>query len=307
MDYHIGSLTICDICFDYVLNSELNNHKIKCKQDQINMFKKYSIGNQKPPLTSVQGEAILYAGKKSKIISKNVYLMVLAKYKFLGYTEDDLKTTVNYIQEKAPVIIHLNLDRVIKFLCNDTEYRNQFETGTSGGSLSHELRLKWEKTLFNGIYDKSKGYEKVKYGVLNITNNPEGTKSCYTYGDSYLVLKSEIKKRTTFVHGDSSRQDLHIVTFSYPVPILNFLDNCNNFKSKKGNRELTDVIDVATGRKQFTESHKYYIEAQIHGPVHLNTDIDVLMVNKRHKGDDYMLELLEEFSYEHNCKYQFIE
>src|SRR5207302_1794959 len=98
---------------------------------------------------------------------------------------------------------------------------NQFETNISGGCLSHPTRLQWEKTLFGGAYDLSEGYEKVKYGSLNITNNPLGNTACYGYGDSYLILRPDIKKRTTFVHGDSSRQDLHIVTFLYPVPILN--------------------------------------------------------------------------------------
>lgn len=139
MDHKKNLLTVCHICFNYVSSSEFNDHKAKCKKDEM-------------LLTLLQHEAIKYAEKKSKIISKNVYLMVLAKYKFLGYTEDDLKTTINYIKTLVPVIIHLNLDRVLSFLCIDAEYRNQFETGVNGGQLNKELRLLWEKTLFNGIY-----------------------------------------------------------------------------------------------------------------------------------------------------------
>lgn len=285
----------CNICFEMISEYDIDLHEIKCSEEQILLLKKYKIDILQ--LTPLQEKAISYAEKKSKIISKNLYLMILANYKFLGYTEDDLKTTIKFIQTTVPVVIHLSLDKVMKFLRDDTEYRNQFETGTSGGALSKESRIQWEKTLFGGIYDHSEGYEKVKYGALNITLNPNGI--CCGYGDSYLKLKDEVKKRITFVHGDSSAQKLDIATFSSPVPILNFLEK----------NELIDVIDVATGKKDFTKINLkgYYVEAQIHGPVRLNMDVDVLMVNKRHKNDQNMVAMLDEFSHKHNCTYQFIE
>jgi hypothetical protein len=126
-----SSYIICDICYNSILQNDENIHKIKCKEEQIELLKKFNIIENKIILTSSQENALKYAEKKSKIISKNVYLMVLAKYKYLGYTEDDLNKTIKYIQDKIPVIIHLDLTGVLKFLCNDTEYRNQFETGTS--------------------------------------------------------------------------------------------------------------------------------------------------------------------------------
>jgi hypothetical protein len=42
----------------------------------------------------------------------------------------------------------------------------------------------------------------VKYGVLNIVNDPQGVKSCYMYGHSYLVLKN-VRLRSTFSSRDS--------------------------------------------------------------------------------------------------------
>lgn len=299
MNYQNNLFTECNICFEMIPKLDIDNHQRICKEEQIMMINKYNLDNQ---LTILQTNAIKFAEKKSKIISKNVYLMILAKYKFLGYTEDDLKATIKYIQTNVPIVIHLNLDKAMKFLCDDSEYRNQFETGTSGGALSKESRIQWERTLFNRIYDKSENSEKVKYGALNITCDPVGVVSAYGYGDSYLKLNNEIKSRTTFIHGDSSKQDLHIVTFSSPVPILNFLDN-----SSTKSRELADVIDIAIGKKEFAPPHRCYIEAQIHGPVRLNKDIDVLMVNKRHKNNPIMIDMLEYFTNKHNCKYKFME
>ena len=36
-------------------------------------------------------------------------------------------------------------------------YKNQFETGTSGGALSSKARMRTEKVLFAGCYDKATG------------------------------------------------------------------------------------------------------------------------------------------------------
>jgi hypothetical protein len=44
----------------------------------------------------------------------------------------------------------------------DTHYRNQFETKTSCGTLSSSARSQWEDGLFNKIYAKATGYERVK-------------------------------------------------------------------------------------------------------------------------------------------------
>ena len=43
--------------------------------------------------------------------------------------------------------------------------------------LSSSARTQWEDGLFNRIYHKSGGYERVKYGVCNIVNDPNGVKA----------------------------------------------------------------------------------------------------------------------------------
>ena len=42
----------------------------------------------------------------------------------------------NYIAEDAPIIIHFDLSKTIKEFVKDTQYRNLFETNTSGGNTS---------------------------------------------------------------------------------------------------------------------------------------------------------------------------
>ena len=52
--------------------------------------------------------------------------------------------TLQWVRSAAPIIIHINLDKVLQFLVKDTHYRNQFETGTSGGSTDLKARSSWE-------------------------------------------------------------------------------------------------------------------------------------------------------------------
>ena len=54
----------------------------------------------------------------------------------MGFTEKDTESALKYIRDEAPIIIHFNLAKCIGFFVNDTHYRNQFETATSGGLLN---------------------------------------------------------------------------------------------------------------------------------------------------------------------------
>merc|ERR1719421_1695548 len=86
---------------------------------------------------------------------------------------------------------------------SDTHYRNQFETASSGGLLKPAVRERWERDLFGGTYDKADGFDRCKYGVLNVMNDFRGVVKCAQYGDSYLVLK-DVRLRCTLSPEDSA-------------------------------------------------------------------------------------------------------
>lgn len=52
--------------------------------------------------------------------------------------------TLQWIRIDAPIIIHLDLSKCLRFLVKDTHYRNLFETGKGGGGNSTNDRKKWE-------------------------------------------------------------------------------------------------------------------------------------------------------------------
>lgn len=278
---------ICNICYETT-----DHDKTACLKAQQVLANKY----QKDELTSKQKLALEFSFKKSRIYSKNIHENLLIKFIIMGYNESHLNNVINYIEHIAPINIHVNLDKTLAHLCNDTHYRNLFETTTTGGRNCLTSRTEWENVLFKGIYHDAEPFERVKYGALNITNDPAGIYCCRGYGDSFLVLKNNIKNRATFIFGDSSHKELHLSTFKHFKSVLYFIDEAL----------LKTVIEIANNGEFNTQNYGMYIEVQIHGSLNLSRDVEMLMANGKHKSDLAMCGLLEQFSAQHGCPYSWI-
>lgn len=126
------------------------------------------------------------------------------RFEKLGFGPREVQAVLSWVQDLAPVVVHVHLDRMGQFLETDEFYRNQFETKTSCGALDPEnnTRKRWEHELFGGTYDEAKPFERCKYGALNILNDYRGVVRARGYGDSYLVLK-DVRLRCTFASTDS--------------------------------------------------------------------------------------------------------
>lgn len=74
--------------------------------------------------------------------------------------------------------------------------------------------------MFSNKYSTATDYEKVKYGTINFTNDPAGVNACKSYGNSYLLLKDDVRSRCTFTDMDSSNANSLIGTFKYGDHIL---------------------------------------------------------------------------------------
>lgn len=75
-----------------------------------------------------------------------------ARVRSLGYSEEDLNSALAFIRERAPLIIHIHVPRVLRLLLGDTHYRSLFETGSSSGTISTTSRGAWEDAMFGGAY-----------------------------------------------------------------------------------------------------------------------------------------------------------
>lgn len=289
-------------CFKDFPVSKLIRHSQKCDGDMSGPRERFqgflpsvhdlSAISSVAILNDTQQAALQYVISRSARDSKKVSAGLLARVQRLGYSENDLKRTLQWVRSAAPIIIHINLDKVLRFLVKDTHYRNQFETGTSGGSTDLVARKSWEDRIFKKSYKHSSPSERVKYGVLNIVGDPRGVRSCVHYGDSFLQLK-KVRLRTTFASMDTSGAGVK----------LSCCEHYENVLYEYTNNEITAIMDVATGKVPFHRSDciSQYKEVQIHGPVSLSENVECIVVNARHQGDSRITRLLDRFVKQNEC------
>jgi len=227
-------------------------------------------------LSDIQVAALKWCSLKAKIFHNNVYQNAMIKFLDMGYNENDLINTLDYIKN-LDAIVHFGRcsnNRPIEWLKIDTHLKNTFEVHNKCDSA----RVEWEDNLFHKVYKSDcSPKERVKYGCLNLLSDNAGCQSAHGYGQSYMILKNDIKPRITFVCGDSCTKQQHICTFDHCVQLLLYLDPIT----------LKNVITLASMKKSQTANlndlqkinrHYNYVEMQIHGDVMLTRDISHIML-----------------------------
>jgi hypothetical protein len=253
-------------------------------------------------LTPCQASALKHVQSVAAQLSNHAKPMLITRCQLLGYSLKEVETTLRYIRLIAPIVVHLDLDMVLEPLSRDRYLRNQFETKTSKGNLDpdHKSRILWEHNIFKGLYDTAQGYERPKYGSINITADPAGVYVCQQYGDSYLLMRN-IRFRTTFCSQDSSQ--------SLTVNDMATCEHYAHVLNQYANIELGAIIEVANGRKEYLSSNLYvhtYKEAQMAGPIRLDRDIEALVVHPRHAIVPGRVDKLALFARKNNCKLLWI-
>jgi len=224
-----------------------------------------------------------------RVLAMNSHAQALPRLtrrcKGLGVSDEGLWAVLTWIRDLAPIIIHVDLDKIGKFLEHDTHYRNQFETKTSNGLLDEETRNAWERDLYGGTYSGAAPFHRPKYGVLDVMNDHRGVVCARQYGDSYITLKN-VRLRCTFAPEDSG---------GICGSRLAVLDQFAHVLQEFSDEELMEVARVA-GADVGCESRigtsaklgEYrYKEAQIHGDVQLKRDVRRLVVHPRHRVDGW--------------------
>jgi hypothetical protein len=172
------------------------------------------------------------------------------------------------LPEDLAVTVHFHPDRLVgevsllRHLVTDGVYRSQFETGTSNGGLTAHAggdRWRWENRMFGGAYDHLPPSARPKYGSLNYRRRPAG--GSVRFGSSHLRLKREVRTRTTFCYPDS---------FGEP----------DDF----GTAEHLSLVALAEADTQ--DELDDHIEAHVHGPLRLATDVEALVLDPAFRGTD---------------------
>ncbi len=206
---------------------------------------------------------------------------------------------------RARVAVHFHPDRltrggrtVAQGLLADGWYRSQFETGHSNGSLtafSGGARDVWEDRLFFGAYHgATKETERPKYGADDLFPFSDGPAP--RFGSCYLVLRPEASGRCSFCVGDSYVGPDRVGTARRPEDLLlGLMERCLTEETVMGQvlapRELALHLAVAwrTDRSSPStlpvgRSLDDYVEAQVHGPLSLEADVDSLVADSSFQG-----------------------
>ncbi len=164
------------------------------------------------------------------------------------------------------VTLHFHPDRpfagrpLLEHLAADQVYRSQFETLTSNGGLTAHPggdRWNWEQRIFGGAYDHSPPSSRPKYGSLNHRRRQAG--GSIRFGSAHLRLAQRTLIRSTFCYPDSVYD---------PTA---FGDSQHMGLAPLAGADHRDLLDD-------------YIEAHVHGPLHLGRDVEALVLDPAYRG-----------------------
>jgi hypothetical protein len=224
------------------------------------------------------------------------YPALLERVKELGFQEADLQQALTFLDQKAPLTINLppSLNRdgraesVFARLKEDGHYKNLWERGNRPSHPKAPQRAKSyfldkEHRTFAGTYNRALPPERPRYGALNVLLAPEG--GAAVYGPAVLILKEEVKDRTTF-HSRDSR-----FTRMENAGARGAMAGC---LLSKTDQDLRQLLEIAGGKRShgtygrdshpmaFTGSN--YIEAHIHGPLDLSEDLAGIALHQKYQG-----------------------
>lgn len=194
----------------------------------------------------------------------------------LGMTTDEIqeKTTaaLKTICETGRLAIQLPTETLDKVL-DDGRYKTQFETDSSMGELWPQGRAQAESKLFDYPANSQENpADRPIYGFIAGKDSDCYPRVTQSYGDATIILKDEVKERTTFVVGDSldvsRRGD---VPSAIPMPVnAPSHEACPLEYMSEDFPHQWAVKDASYINKNEGAGACAYIETQVHGGVKLS-------------------------------------
>ncbi|QSX41530.1 DUF3626 domain-containing protein [Shewanella cyperi] len=211
------------------------------------------------------------------------------------------------IMTHGRIALHFHPDRldcrgqmVAEGLFNDGLYRNQFETHVSNGLLSPEIggpRDHWERAFFGSLCNDKAA--RPKYGALDLGLFADGPSP--RFGSCYFLCSAAALQRSTFCYLDSYRTPREKGTLDcFELPMAALLSESfergyalgqEGLPPPKLIAHLLEHLGQGDARQQVPGLNRpmsgnldHYIEAQIHGPLSLTTDVDCLVADPSFRG-----------------------
>lgn len=226
---------------------------------------------------------------------------LLSILKFSNITEDEHEALNNKVLKSACINLHFHPDRylsadkqIIDGLIETGQYKNQFQTKISSGSLTAKSggdREVWENKLFDNFY-AGNAQDRPKYGSLNLTYTSDGASP--RFGSCYFVTNPEIKNRCTFTYGDSyllpkergvAKNLTQIYARLYQDVFTRNTALGSQYESLRDFfKRTTSLLDLNRLIQKRSHNLDFYIEAQVHGYIDLRKDISALVADESFKG-----------------------
>lgn len=201
----------------------------------------------------------------------------------LQHLEGELIENLDPIAKKWKPSTRTNT-KGIRGILESGKFKNQFETGTSGGSLNSTGRRKLSDDYFVSYPDDS---SREKYGFLKRPKK-YGKDDVNWYGDYEVTFKPQVRKRMTFINGDSLNDYKESWKSSSPIvpgvketyinwsgrPVSFRKDDLPDWRFPNGMRLQSVVYDLKRNPGPYSGSTEFdpypmddYVEAQYHGPL----------------------------------------
>lgn len=264
-------------------------------------------------LSSAQVAALRHVEAVARSNNPAPLLSIATIFQRAGFAVDTYREAMELVRKHARIVVHFHPDRfgvkpanVVDCLLAEGVYRNQFETGLSSGSptaFPGGERDEWERTLFGGAYHTEGvlASERPKYGSLELVPFPDGPAP--RFGSCYFVLR-DVGPRTsiTFMGSEHPHATSRVGTLVEPHAVMAAL----LAEVENGGIATPDwppfraptlgVADITMGRfcdllKSLPEHRPNPslgepgrvldsgVEAQVHGPLTLNRDVETLVAD----------------------------
>lgn len=264
-------------------------------------------------LTSSQRQAIDYFTAYAKKYKRDAEATIHHVLNMSNISVEMLDQAVHHIKTHAQIGLHFHPDRptstmktVAQSLHENGEYKSQFETFISNGKVSPHSggdRDRWEESMFGGAYqsDGTLMSERPKYGALNLMLHPDGPSP--RFGSCYFLLSPNVSSRSTYTYLDSHQNPFEKGTYqAFDMIMAALLEEIFLRDFALGEKDLTPakfihhvLNHLEHGRVGHVANRNlnHYIESQIHGPISLKEDVEVLVADPSFK-DTTVGETLEQ-------------